>query len=78
MYPTNPPDATKLLRSTEDALTGIVWKDDKLIVDQLVSKNYQRPGIYPGAKITVSVFERTEDLFHEGNKQIQPDRSKTN
>jgi Holliday junction resolvase RusA-like endonuclease len=27
-YPTTKPDALKLARSTEDALTGIVWRDD--------------------------------------------------
>lgn len=30
--PTTYPDLSKLLRSTEDALTGIVWKDDARVV----------------------------------------------
>ncbi len=34
------PDATKLLRSTEDALTGILWRDDAQIVFQKISKKY--------------------------------------
>jgi len=34
------PDATKLVRSTEDALTHILWKDDAQIVIQNVSKAY--------------------------------------
>lgn len=33
-------DLTKLWRSTEDALTGIVWKDDRLVVGSMLSKQY--------------------------------------
>lgn len=38
--PTTKPDTTKLLRSTEDALTGILWADDAQIVEQHASKRY--------------------------------------
>lgn len=31
--PAGKPDLSKLLRSTEDALTGLAWKDDALVVD---------------------------------------------
>jgi Holliday junction resolvase RusA-like endonuclease len=34
------PDATKLLRGLEDALTGVVWHDDAQIVSQHVEKRY--------------------------------------
>jgi len=34
------PDATKLWRPTEDALTGIIWKDDAQIIQQFVTKEY--------------------------------------
>lgn len=34
------PDTTKLIRAVEDALTGIVWRDDSLIVAQLATKIY--------------------------------------
>jgi Holliday junction resolvase RusA-like endonuclease len=30
--PTGTPDFSKLVRATEDAMTGIVWKDDALVV----------------------------------------------
>lgn len=44
-FPTKAPDATKLLRGLEDALTGVVWVDDAQVVDQAVSKRYaDRPG----------------------------------
>jgi Holliday junction resolvase RusA-like endonuclease len=39
-YPTTKPDATKLLRAVEDALSGIVWRDDAQVVAQEVTKVY--------------------------------------
>ncbi len=52
-FPASAPDATKLVRAVEDAMTGVVWKDDALVVDQLVSKRYGNPG----ALISVRVKE---------------------
>lgn len=45
------PDATKLWRSTEDALTGIAWRDDAQISVQVVEKRY---GSQSGALIQIS------------------------
>lgn len=42
-YPTTKPDTTKLLRAVEDALTGIVWRDDAQVVEQTISKVYGEP-----------------------------------
>jgi Holliday junction resolvase RusA-like endonuclease len=53
VLPTKRPDATKLWRSTEDALTGILWVDDAQIVTQTVSKIYEDLIRAPGAVITV-------------------------
>lgn len=39
-YPTSKPDATKLLRAIEDALTGIIWTDDARVVTQHVFKRW--------------------------------------
>lgn len=47
------PDATKLLRSTEDALKGISWEDDCQVVIQVVGKSYTTEGQTPGAFITI-------------------------
>lgn len=52
-FPLGRPDATKLLRSVEDALTGIVWKDDAQVCHQVVAKRYiddhnPTPGVYIG------------------------------
>lgn len=52
-YPTTKPDATKLFRSTEDALTGIIWRDDAQIVAQTVKKEY---GDTPGVKLLITVM----------------------
>jgi Holliday junction resolvase RusA-like endonuclease len=39
------PDTTKLIRSTEDALKGIIWRDDSIIARQHGSKRFgERPG----------------------------------
>lgn len=51
-YPIVRPDATKLLRPLEDALTGIVWNDDSQIVEQIVRKRYGDP---PRAEVRVAV-----------------------
>ena len=56
-FPEVRPDLTKLIRSTEDALTGIAWRDDAQVVRQHVNKDY---GATPGAWITVSEMERKE------------------
>lgn len=53
-YHTVKPDATKLMRALEDALTGILWADDTLIAEQAVSKVY---GDKPGASVTVVALE---------------------
>lgn len=57
-FPTTRPDATKLLRSTEDALTGILWRDDSQIVQQRVWKQYSPR---PGALIALQVLEIGKD-----------------
>jgi Holliday junction resolvase RusA-like endonuclease len=49
-YPCVKPDATKLLRGVEDAMTGIVYRDDAQVVEQFVSKRY---GDSEGVKVTV-------------------------
>lgn len=49
-HKTTKPDTTKLLRSTEDALTGIAWVDDSQVVEQWATKIY---GDDPGAVITI-------------------------
>jgi Holliday junction resolvase RusA-like endonuclease len=37
-FPVTRPDTTKLLRCLEDALTGVLWRDDAQVVDQRAKK----------------------------------------
>jgi Holliday junction resolvase RusA-like endonuclease len=53
IYHTVKPDATKCLRSTEDALKGIAWRDDSQVSIQIVSKRYVDAGESPGAIIRI-------------------------
>jgi Holliday junction resolvase RusA-like endonuclease len=66
-YPAVKPDTTKLVRSTEDALTGICWRDDTQIVEQAARKVYgDRPGVL------VSVWRMPERAGGEG--ESRPER----
>ena len=49
-YHASKPDTLKLMRSTEDALTGILWRDDSANVVLHLSKVYNNQ---PGAAISV-------------------------
>jgi Holliday junction resolvase RusA-like endonuclease len=40
VWPTTKPDTTKLLRAVEDALIGVLYRDDAQVVRQVVSKHY--------------------------------------
>lgn len=50
---TKAPDVTKLARSTEDALTGVIWRDDAQISVQHLERVY---GIGPGATIQITLL----------------------
>jgi len=54
-FPTTKPDATKLWRSTEDALSGVLWVDDARIVSQGQAKVYAVG--QPGAIVTVEAMK---------------------
>lgn len=49
-HPTVKPDVTKIIRSTEDSLSGVIWRDDALIVEQYGCKRY---GDSPGVRIVI-------------------------
>lgn len=51
--PTVPPDADKLLRGCNDALTGTIFVDDAQVVDCLLQKRYADERM-PGATIRIS------------------------
>lgn len=43
-YPATTPDLLKLARSTEDALTGLIWTDDCRVVTEVLHKIYTSDG----------------------------------
>jgi len=51
------PDLTKLCRSTEDALTQLVWADDSLVAMHNLQKRYANPNETPGAHVKVFLLE---------------------
>lgn len=53
-YPTTKPDCTKMLRAVEDALKGIVWRDDSQVVIQNNRKEYSD---MPGCHVEISEVE---------------------
>lgn len=61
--PSVPPDCSKLVRAIEDSLTGIVWRDDALVVQLDASKVYGDP---PRAEITVEELRCGEGRVRRG------------
>lgn len=49
-FPAGKPDALKCARSSEDALTKIIWRDDSQIVTEVLTKRY---GDKPGCLIRI-------------------------
>lgn len=43
LHPTTRPDVLKLARAVEDALTGVVWRDDSQIVEEVLKKYWGEP-----------------------------------
>jgi crossover junction endodeoxyribonuclease RusA len=56
-YHTTKPDALKLARSTEDAMTGIVYNDDAQTAILEISKRYAEIGEPCGCQATISNLE---------------------
>lgn len=57
---TKAPDCTKLMRSLEDALSGVVWLDDSQVVLQLAQKSW---GERPGAVVEIEPLGDEERLI---------------
>jgi len=60
LWPDRKPDLSKLIRSTEDALTGIAWADDARVVEIVATKRYA--GVngapeYVGCVVIVSTIQ---------------------
>lgn len=55
IYHTIRPDALKLARSTEDALTGIAWHDDSQTSDLTITKGYTNS--QAGCHVTIETLD---------------------
>ena len=80
-WPQTKPDATKLIRSTEDALTNVVWRDDALIISPWPTKLYADASHLPGAEIVIDAFgsaalEVVADIMVRTVRRIEWDREK--
>ncbi len=78
LWHTSKPDRTKLLRSTEDALTGLVWVDDTQVVTGPVEKRYPVEGEQPGASVAIysadhfQVIQSPRGLTRDTGKGAMP------
>lgn len=63
-FPTTKPDRGKVLRTLEDALTGVLYEDDAQVVAGIVAKRW---GQGAGAQITIRVWE-TDEMLEEGGR----------
>jgi Holliday junction resolvase RusA-like endonuclease len=72
------PDTLKLARAVEDALTGVVWTDDSIIVREHLSKDYATRHNVAGALIEIKLLEEPQKLFdYKEPKNELPKRSYT-
>jgi len=53
-FPTVKPDTVKMTRCLEDALKGVIWRDDSQVVKVVASKFYGEPA---RAEVRISVVE---------------------
>lgn len=53
LYPASRPDVLKLARGVEDSLSGVLWRDDSLIVSGPYEKVYAEPGEAVGVEVRV-------------------------
>lgn len=65
------PDLTKLVRSTEDAMTKIVYDEDSRVVTQSTEKFYERPDLGPGVHVIV---EPAQDLNENYSLVLRSDQ----
>lgn len=58
-YPTGKPDVLKLARGVEDALTGMIWRDDAQIVAERLFKRYAAPGEQIGVRVEIREMDES-------------------
>ncbi|KKL64975.1 hypothetical protein LCGC14_2159590 [marine sediment metagenome] len=55
-FPTSRPDTLKLGRAIEDALTGVIWRDDSQVVQHVIEKRY---GTFYSVSVWIRPLEQT-------------------
>jgi len=61
-------DCTKFLRCLEDAMTGIIWRDDVQVALQVNAKRYANPGEPTGVHVRVYRLKQQPVLLSEGTE----------
>ncbi len=59
-FPATAPDIDNLIKAVTDALNGIIWSDDKNIVEIVRARKLYADGREPGFEITVRPFGQPE------------------
>lgn len=67
-HPTTRPDVLKLARSTEDALTGIAYRDDAQIVHETLIKAYGDP---IGCRVAIRALSEFRAQLYEKSERIE-------
>jgi len=62
-YPTTRPDVLKLARAVEDALTGIIWTDDSLIVHEILEKDYASRTNVSGLLAQIKLMASSQEII---------------
>jgi Holliday junction resolvase RusA-like endonuclease len=70
LYPHTKPDAVKLARALEDALTGVVWQDDSRNAVVHVEKVYAEPGEPTGAHVRIWTLPSTLGRAQQDRDQL--------
>ena len=73
-FPTVKPDRTKLLRAVEDALTGILWRDDAQIVGGPVEKVYAGEEGFPTPGVWIRVEKMAKCIFSDASGDAENER----
>jgi crossover junction endodeoxyribonuclease RusA len=66
IWPGKKPDIDKLERALYDAITGVVFRDDALVVDVHVRKVYAQPGQQPGVRVAVEELANDRRVSTQG------------
>lgn len=67
--PATKPDVLKLARCAEDALTGVIWRDDALICSEVLEKEWGEPARLEVLIDKLSLSDRVRNVRAEQQRQ---------